>query len=154
MKNHPPRKRKIAVNLYYVVDGDTVWFKGMKRSTRLARVDAPEFDSPCPQKKKLAHKAKYFVRDFITKARKVEMLYIRNCYYGRYLAEVWCDGENLSDLLLENNLAIPYRPPKKEKIRHSENKATSNYGDMARDFFWFLCVILFAAFCLTFINIP
>ena len=82
-----------------VVDGDTIKVSGVPRPVRLARVDTPERGRPG------AAAATRFVKRKLERADSVEIVGSEAGKYGRYVAEIEVDGENLSDLLLNRGLA-------------------------------------------------
>lgn len=84
------------------VDGDTIRVSGVPRTIRLARVNTPEHGQPG------CHEATEFVRRALLEAERVEIVGGKAGKYGRYIAEIEVDGENLSDLLLERGLAERY----------------------------------------------
>lgn len=109
-----------------VIDGDTVEFEApflpeelhKKLSVRLLGVDTPEkgIFAKCPKENELSLRAKDFTHDKIVKAKQV-LVDIKKWdkYGGRVLGYVIVDGKNLSDILIENNYAVPYDGKKKTK---------------------------------------
>lgn len=104
-----------------VIDGDTlraaiVGLPDPLRnvSIRIMGVDTPERRSKCPNEKTLAELAKVFVKEQFLKTKSICIKNVSwDKYGGRILAEVYFDDRNLSDLLLENNLAVPYNGERK-----------------------------------------
>ena len=98
-----------------VVDGDTLHadldlgFKiTINTILRLYNVDTPETYRPKSEEERaLGLKAKEFVSNFVS-GQKVTVKTIRDKKgkYGRYLAEIYVDGEDksLNELLVENKL--------------------------------------------------
>lgn len=86
-------------------DGDTCHFSGFQRPVRLARIDAPELDGRCPAFASLAHLR---LQGELASADEILVDSLRIGYYGRIIAEIWADGRNLSDLLLETGLVVEY----------------------------------------------
>jgi endonuclease YncB( thermonuclease family) len=99
-----------------VYDGDT--FKcniagypaiiGKNIGVRIAGVDTPEMNDKRQEIKAKAIKARAFVVDRLNNAKKIELRNMRRDKYFRILAEVYVDGENLSDSLIKNGLAKAY----------------------------------------------
>ena len=112
------------LNVEYVknYDGDTITFNipniqpiiGNKISIRVYGVDCPEIKGHCLQEKILAQKAKKFVQGKCRQGKRIDLTNIRRGKYFRIVANVIIDGEDLSDELLNNLLAIPYFGEKKE----------------------------------------
>tara|TARA_Y100000389_G_scaffold205055_1_gene262509 strand:+ start:4108 stop:4608 length:501 start_codon:yes stop_codon:yes gene_type:complete len=104
-----------VINIY---DGDTITIAGyvknnpklFKFSVRLNNIDCPEIKSKKSEDKteyEIAVKAKNFVEDLILN----EIVYFKNVAldkYGRLLADVYFNNQNISNLLLLNNLAVQY----------------------------------------------
>jgi micrococcal nuclease len=97
-----------------VYDGDTmtvdidlglgIWARGQKM--RLARINAPEIRGD-------SYDEGIVVRDFVrgltlNKAVVIKTIKDQKEKYGRYLVEVYIDGKNLNDMLLEHGMAVPY----------------------------------------------
>ena len=107
-----------------VYDGDTMtiaaWFNGgfKKFSVRLYGVDCPEMRGLDKDK---ALDAREFVSDLVlNKIIKIEVLNNKkfngktmNEKFGRLLAHVWIDDQNLATLLYENGHAVKYYGGKK-----------------------------------------
>ena len=99
-----------------VYDGDTFrvdiadWpaIVGQNIAVRVSGVDTPEIRGKCASEKALAQKAKQFVLDSFKGAEYVELRNIQRGKYFRLVAEVYIDGESLTDALLSNGLAYPY----------------------------------------------
>ena len=87
-----------------VVDGDTIWFlsNGKREKLRLSQIDAPERDQP------LGLEATNFLRQLILNQEITITLQKKKDRYGRYLGEVFLDGENINKLLVRNGLAWVY----------------------------------------------
>jgi micrococcal nuclease len=104
-----------------IYDGDTLrvtiraWpaVAGERIPVRLYGIDTPEMRDKRPRVYTLARNAKQFSVAQLRKAKHIELRKIRRDKYFRLLAEVWVDGRNLSDLLLNAGLAKPYFGGKK-----------------------------------------
>ena len=77
-------------------------------SVRVAGVDTPEMKGKCYEEKKDAKKAKEFVKSLLSNAHTIKLKNMKRGKYFRIVADVIVDGENLSDLLMDANLAVPY----------------------------------------------
>ncbi len=114
-------QRPNIVNIY---DGDS--FKvnlpetrelfGKNIMVRVAGVDTPEINGKCLKEQKLAIKAREFTRKVILGADKVELTKVKRDKYFRLLSDTIVDGENLSDLLINEGLGIPYFGGTKDKF--------------------------------------
>jgi micrococcal nuclease len=106
-------------NVQKVVDGDTIdvlidlGFKiYIKERLRIARIDTAELSSKDPETVKMAIAARDFLVAHLV-GMDVIILTSKSDKYGRYIAEViYVDNgieKNISDILLENKLAVPYK---------------------------------------------
>ncbi len=90
-----------------VIDGDTIDIAGER--VRLLGIDAPEVFSPaCPAEKALGLAASRRVRALIAAARTIEATREGTDRYGRTLARVYLDGQDLGALLIADDLAKPW----------------------------------------------
>lgn len=98
-------------------DGDTIRFMvdlgfgiNYKLKVRVARIDTPELRSRDKILKEKAYEAKDRVKELLESAGEIILKTNkdRKGKYGRYIAEVLFDGNNLSDLLLNEGLAEKY----------------------------------------------
>lgn len=97
-----------------VVDGDTVdvnldlgFDVHFIQRLRLNRIDTDELKDKDPIKRASANKAK----DFLTETLLNKTVIIKTSKsdkYGRYLADVILNGQDISDLMLEKSLAHIY----------------------------------------------
>jgi micrococcal nuclease len=106
-----------------IIDGDTIkvraqiWLEQeIVVRVRLAGVDAPEMTAPCEGARKLAEEARSLVVREIEGARVILTHIHGGKYFGRVIGRVQTPkGDDLSTLLLEAGLAVPYsggrRPP-------------------------------------------
>ena len=101
--------RAVIIEVY---DGDTVtadvdlgfsvWVRGER--LRLARIDAPEVRGA---DKEAGFAARDFLRDkILNKPIIVQTIRDRKGKYGRYIAELWLDGENVNDRLVAEGHAV------------------------------------------------
>lgn len=110
-------------------DGDTIVidipgvhsYFGSKVDVRLYGIDTPEKKgSACEVK--LSRLATKLVMSELKAAKRIDVQLIANKKgkmrrekFGRILAKVMYESKDLSDVLLKNNLAVPYFGAKKEK---------------------------------------
>lgn len=111
----------VADTVYRVYDGDT-FFAGINAwppiigdhiGIRVAGIDTPEMRDKRPSIKNLARNARALADSALTNAQKVELRAIRRGKYFRIVADVYCDGRSLADLLISAGLARPYSGGKK-----------------------------------------
>ena len=103
-------------NLVSVFDGDS--FKvnldnlptvfGEKIGVRVGGIDTPEMRVKCPYEKVLANKAKHFTEEKLRNAEVIELRNITRGKYFRIVADVYTDGENLTDGLVDEGLGYRY----------------------------------------------
>jgi len=104
-----------------VYDGDTFYADinhwppiiGNDIGIRVGGIDTPEMRDKRPRIKKLARKARALADSALTNAQHVELRDIRRGKYFRIVADVYCDGRSLAQLLLSSGLAHPYSGGKK-----------------------------------------
>lgn len=100
-----------------VVDGDTLLCRIVcpccriesEQRIRLARINAPELKGEHAAAGRLAKTRLKFLCE--GKQIKVCVKIAWPDRYGRVIAEVWCETENMSDTLLNEALAVPYGFP-------------------------------------------
>lgn len=99
-----------------IYDGDT--FKanikgypdiiGKRITIRINDIDTPEMRGKCAKEKKLARLAKQATVTMLRSAKVIELKNLKRGKYFRIIADVIVDGESLGELLIDNNLAVPY----------------------------------------------
>lgn len=97
-------------------DGDTIQVQipgvhpllGEKISVRVLGVDTPEKTGTKPCEKQRAREAQKLVESLLKRAQRIDLLNIDRDKYFRILARVRFDGQDLSEVLLRNALAISY----------------------------------------------
>ena len=102
-------------------DGDTCTFTlpglhpviGDKVKVRLAGIDTPEIRGKCEQERKRAKVAKLRLNNILKTAKKIEIRNIDRGKYFRIVAEIWVDGRNVNQVLINENLAVRYFGRKK-----------------------------------------
>jgi endonuclease YncB( thermonuclease family) len=87
-----------------VIDGDTIAFIF---NCRLNRIDTPETKGI---ERQLGQVAKNYVIERMNNARDIRIDIIDRDYYGRLLIELYIDGVNINDELVEKRLAEYYKP--------------------------------------------
>ena len=107
-------KEQVPSKSIYVIDGDTIAI-GDDR-IRLMGLDTPEtYRAKCASEKALGDKATDRLRQLIKEQNYVEMaLEPRKDKYGRGLAKLFINGENVADILIGEGLARPYRGGKRQ----------------------------------------
>ena len=103
------------VKVLRVIDGDTVlvelspWFgQRMEVSVRLHGVDAPEMRSRCLDERLDAERARGFVIERLAAGGAMLVDVRKGKYFGRVIARIETPEGDLSQLLLQNELAAPY----------------------------------------------
>ena len=99
-------------NNLYCYDGDTcyVTIDGTKTKIRLLELDTPEISKPkCDAELQLGLKARDYINDLIANATTIEFKtdYAED-YFGRILAHLIIDGEDVSAKIVKNNLGVVY----------------------------------------------
>lgn len=108
-----------SVNIDEVVsiyDGDTFRVNissypdviGKNMPIRLSGIDTPEIRGKCEKEKKLAYKAREITVQTLRSSKKIELKNIQRGKYFRLIADVYVDDKSLSDILIQNKLAVPY----------------------------------------------
>lgn len=112
--NYGDIKEKIEIVRVY--DGDTFYINvpswpdiiGKEIAIRIYGIDTPELRTKNEKEKNLGYLAKQKVEEIFKKATVIQL---KNCMRGKYfriVAEVWVDGINLSEYLIEQGLAYKY----------------------------------------------
>ena len=104
-------------------DGDTCRFDipndhpllGENIPVRFAGIDAPELQAKCDLEKQLAVKARDLVQTTLEKAHSITLKNAKRGKYFRIVASVEADGVNVSEVLLQEGLAVVYDGGKKSK---------------------------------------
>jgi endonuclease YncB( thermonuclease family) len=98
-----------------VYDGDTItiatYVHGLpdlyRFSVRLNGIDCPEMKTKNESEKAVAKMAQQRLSDAIL-GRDIDLREVQLEKYGRLLAEVWCDGVSMNDMLVTERLAVAY----------------------------------------------
>ena len=100
-------------NNLYCYDGDTcyVTIDGQDTKIRLLELDTPEISKPkCDQELEWGIRARDFVNELIQRAKIIEFKTdYKLDYFGRTLSYLIIDGEDVSALLVKNNLGKVYK---------------------------------------------
>ena len=102
-------------------DGDTITLNlpglhpiiGEKIAIRVNVIDTPEIRGECEKEKYDAKQAKEMVADILKDAEQIELKNMGRGKYFRIAADVFVDGENLGDMLVEARMAVKYDGGKK-----------------------------------------
>ena len=108
----PPVTHGRVIKVY---DGDTItiatYVHGLpdlyRFSVRLNGIDCPEMRAKNEPEKAVAKMAQQRLSDIIL-GRDVELREVQLEKYGRLLAEVWCDGASMNNMLVMERLAVAY----------------------------------------------
>ena len=109
----PPINSGFVIKVY---DGDTITVatklpytsSPMYRwSVRIRGIDCPELRTKDPDEKEVAKMAKKFLNDKILN-QNVDLKNVDTGKYGRVLADVFHENENISELMISKRLAVPY----------------------------------------------
>lgn len=106
-----------------VYDGDTFtatireWppVIGERIKIRISGINAPERRSRCDteaereRERELAAEARIYLVEHLRSAESIELRRIERGSFFRIIAEVWADGENVGQEMLEAGHALPYQ---------------------------------------------
>ncbi len=103
------------VKEFKVVDGDTIdltidlgFYCITKQRFRLARINTEETNSSDPIKRAKGNDAKIFLDEYLNRSKCITVTSIKTEKYGRWLAEIFADGQNINDILVRYGLANSY----------------------------------------------
>jgi len=113
-----------CVKYVRTIDGDTVVFDlhdvplyfGKHAHIRINGIDAPEIHSHNTCEKKAALNAKNRVDQLLKDAKTINLTDIGKEKYGRILANIIADGNNIGAILLQEKLAYVYNGGTKKKL--------------------------------------
>jgi endonuclease YncB( thermonuclease family) len=105
-----------------VIDGDSFkvdinsWpsIVGKSITVRVNGIDTPEMRGKCAYEKQLARKAKQYAVNSLRSGKKVRLANIKRGKYFRIIADVYIDGQSLSESLLSARLAKKYSGGKRK----------------------------------------
>lgn len=75
---------------------------------RLAGIDTPEMKGQCERERRLARRARDVVRSALSQAETIHLRKASRDKYFRIDARVIANGQDLSAVLIEQGLAVPY----------------------------------------------
>ncbi len=82
---------------------------------RLEGIDTPEIRAKCAREKELALRAREYVRTTLSKARRIDLIDASRGDFFRVVARIVADGQDLTTLLLHQNLGVPYTDGRKSR---------------------------------------
>ena len=99
-------------------DGDTITFNlhpiiGKKIAVRVNGIDTPEIRGKCDKEKYDAEQAKGMVENLLKDAERIDLKNLQRGKYFRIVADVYADGENLAEALVDSGMAVRYNGGKK-----------------------------------------
>lgn len=105
-------------------DGDTCTvdipnthpYFGKDAHVRIYGINAPEITSKDLCEKKAAQRAKARVIELVSNAKQINLIDIGKEKFGRILAKIIADGQNVGSILLNEKLAYEYYGDTKKKI--------------------------------------
>lgn len=95
-----------------VIDGDTIEYTPTDTTYRLVNIDTPETGSraSCVAERDLGDAATEAVRELVAQAQRIDLRPTgRLDQYGRTIAYVLIDGQDLGEALIAQDLARPWR---------------------------------------------
>lgn len=99
-----------------VIDGDTIAVEvTQKIKLRLSRINTPELRSKDPEEKERALAAKAYVENRLAEGKVVKFITYEIGNFGRFLVDIFIDGSNLNNELIEKGLATLYKPSRGRK---------------------------------------
>jgi len=117
----PATAETVDGNQIYVIDGDTIAIQGQSQHIRLLDIDAPETYRPrCERELRLGLDAKARLIELV-RGHQVEIERKSTDRYGRALARLKVDSQDLGQVLLREGHAIVWRPGREawaERARH------------------------------------
>lgn len=81
---------------------------GKNMSIRVNGVDAAEIRGKCESEKLQAKAARDFTRQLLSSSQSIELRDIKRGKYFRLIADVYVDGESLTNKLITSGYARPY----------------------------------------------
>ena len=102
-------------------DGDTITFNlpnlhpiiGNKIAIRVNGIDTAEIRGKCDKEKYNAEQARDMVTDILKDAERIDLKNMGRGKYFRIVADVYVDGENLVEALIDSGMAVKYDGGKK-----------------------------------------
>lgn len=123
-----------------VYDGDTIFVNicnwpeiiGKRIGIRINGIDTPERNAKNPKIKILAAEARMFVVQTLNDADKIELRNMNRGKYFRIVADVFVNGQNLSDMLVDKKLAKRY-DGKEKRPKWSVEDYNNYFGEYNDD---------------------
>ena len=81
---------------------------GNKISIRVNGIDTPDIRGKCEKEKYDAKQAQQMVADILKDAERINLKNMERGKYFRIVADVYADGENIADILIESGMAVRY----------------------------------------------
>jgi endonuclease YncB( thermonuclease family) len=81
---------------------------GNRIGIRINGIDTPEMRGQCQKEKALARQAKAFSVQQLRSAKVIELRNMKRGKYFRIVADVFVDGQDLAQMLVDHNLAVAY----------------------------------------------
>lgn len=81
---------------------------GNRIGIRINGIDTPEMRGQCQKEKALARQAKAFSVQQLRSAKVIELRNMKRGKYFRIVADVYVDGQDLAQMLVDHNLAVAY----------------------------------------------
>jgi endonuclease YncB( thermonuclease family) len=102
-------------------DGDTFYVNidgypdivGKEIGIRINGIDTPEIRGGTPESKRKAIAARDILHIYMSCAKTIELRNMKRGKYFRIVADVYCDGENIAEVMLMEDYAVPYDGGKK-----------------------------------------
>ena len=88
---------------------------GEKISIRVNGIDTPENRGKCEKEKYGSKQAQQMVADILKDAEQIALKNMEQGKYFRIVADVYVEGENIADMLIEAGVAVKYDAGKKIK---------------------------------------
>ena len=104
----------VPVTLCPVHDGDTFRIRtpeGVSERVRVMGIDTPELGASarCPEEAAAAQAAQIVAAALLTRASDVRIVSHRRDRYGRLLGQVWVDGRDFAQILIDAGHGRPYQ---------------------------------------------
>jgi micrococcal nuclease len=99
---------------HHCYDGDTCTVTlpslpdvfGDRISIRLVGIDTPEIKGHCEREKRLAAQARDLLNHELMQAKTIEIRHTARDKYFRVLAEIFADGRDMSDIMIQRGFAV------------------------------------------------
>lgn len=96
------------VDTFYIdIEGISPIF-GERLPIRINGIDGPEIRGKCEQEKALARRARGYLKAKISLAKDVSLYNVKRGKYFRLIADVYIDGKNINNYLVDMGVVVPY----------------------------------------------